>query len=88
MINDKYLAEFIGTLVFIYVIIDTAAPLAIATTLLAAILTAGKISGGHFNPAVTIAAFARGVLSKKELIPYVSSQILGGLAAVNLKNIL
>ena len=50
----KYLAEFLGTLFFMYIIIATGNPLAIGAALALAILMTGNISGGHINPAVTI----------------------------------
>lgn len=41
----------------------------------------GHISGGHFNPAVSFGLVAGGRFDTKELIPYIISQVLGGLAA-------
>jgi aquaporin Z len=41
----------------------------------------GHISGGHFNPAVTIGLWAGGRFSGKDILPYIGSQILGALAA-------
>jgi aquaporin Z len=52
---QKYLAEFLGTLFFVYVILATNNPLAIGLTLTLVIFLLQKISGGHVNPAVTIA---------------------------------
>ena len=49
----KYLVEFIGTAIFLYVIIGTGNWLAIGLTLGIVILIGGPISGGNFNPAVT-----------------------------------
>jgi aquaporin Z len=41
----------------------------------------GHISGGHFNPAVTIGLWAGGRFNGKEILPYIGSQILGAIAA-------
>ena len=80
----KYLAEFLGALFFIYIILATGNPLAIGAALALVILLTSKISGGHINPAVTIAMAAYGKLDYKEVIPYILSQTFGGLVAVEL----
>ena len=41
----------------------------------------GHISGGHFNPAVTLAVFVRGRCETKDVIPYWVAQFLAGVAA-------
>ncbi len=46
------------------------------------ILTFGPISGAHFNPAVSIAMALRGELPRKNLLPYIGAQIIGGIAGV------
>jgi glycerol uptake facilitator-like aquaporin len=50
--------------------------------LLALILTFAPISGAHFNPAVTLAEFARRGLSGREAIAYIVAQFAGALAGV------
>ena len=59
----KYLVEFLGTFVFLSVIVATGQPVLIALALLLAILVGGGISGGHFNPAVSVMFYAKGGLS-------------------------
>lgn len=78
----NYLVEFLGTLFFIYVILATGNPLAIGAALAVTILLTSKISGGHINPAVTIAMAAAGKLPSVDVIPYCLSQIFGGLVAL------
>lgn len=78
----NYLAEFLGTLFFVYVIVATGNPLAMGAALALAVLMTANISGGHINPAVTIAMAAAGKLDVNEIIPYVLSQIFGGLVAI------
>lgn len=80
----KYLAEFLGTLFLVYVIVATANPLAIGAALALAILMTANISGGHINPAVTIAMAAAGKIDVNEIIPYVLSQLFGGLVAIQI----
>ena len=41
----------------------------------------GHISGGHFNPAVTLGLVAGGRFSAKDALPYIVSQVVGGLVA-------
>ena len=61
--------------------------LATGAGLVALILTLGPISGGHFNPAVSLAAAMNGELAWREVPGYVACQILGaflGVAAAHL----
>lgn len=80
----KYLAEFLGALFFIYIILATGNPLAIGAALALVILLTSKISGGHINPAVTIVMATYGKLDVNDVIPYIVSQTLGGLVALEL----
>jgi glycerol uptake facilitator-like aquaporin len=78
---NKYLVEFLGTMLLVYTILATGNWLAIGAALAVAVLLGGAISGGAFNPAVAISLYASGKLSKMDLIPYIIVEILGGLAA-------
>jgi len=55
--------------------------LAFGLTVLTIVYSLGHISGAHLNPAVTIGLWAGGRFSAKEILPYVISQIAGGIAA-------
>lgn len=55
--------------------------LAFGLTVVTMAYAVGHISGGHFNPAVTFGLFAGGRIPAKDVVPYVLSQVLGGLAA-------
>lgn len=57
------------------------APLAIGASLMVMIYAGGHISGGHFNPAVTLAVFVRGRIEVKDVIPYWIAQVAAGIAA-------
>ena len=80
---NKFLVEFLGTFIFLFSIIATGNAVFIGLTLALLILTLGKVSGGNFNPAVTIMM----VLGKKQptsdLAPYIIAQILGGVSALH-----
>ena len=81
---NKLLAEFLGTLFFLYVILATGSPIAIGIALMISIMIFGSFSGGNFNPAVTIMMVAKGSLPTSELLPYIVAQVAGGLAALEL----
>lgn len=80
----SYLVEFFGAAFFIYVIFATGNPLAIGAALALAVLVTSSISGGHINPAVTIAMASAGKLPIDEVLPYCLAQIMGGLTALQL----
>ena len=54
---------------------------AFGLTVLTMAFAVGHISGGHFNPAVSIGLCAGGRFPAKELVPYIIAQVLGGIAA-------
>jgi glycerol uptake facilitator-like aquaporin len=76
--------EFIGTLLFLYVIIATGNFAAIGAVLALLIYLGGPISGGYFNPAVTVMMVAAKKQNMNILIPYIAAQLAGGLVALEL----
>jgi aquaporin Z len=81
---QKYLVEFVGAILFVYVILATGNPLAIGAALALIIMVTAGTSGGHINPAVSITMAAAGKLPVKDLVPYCLAQILGGLVALEI----
>jgi aquaporin Z len=79
---NKYLVEFLGTALLVFVVLYTGNYLAIGATLAIAILIGGKISGGAFNPAVAIGMGMCGKIPKTAIAPYCLVEILGGLFAL------
>jgi len=84
----KYLVEFIGTFFLVFTVCaasmgtdKTLVPLAAGAVLAAMIFAGGHISGGHFNPAVSVAVFVRGRLGARDLGFYVVAQLVAGAAA-------
>lgn len=86
----KYVTEFIGTFFLVFTVgmaavaphgAEHMAGLAIGSVLMVMIYAGGHISGGHYNPAVTLAAFIRGRCPLSDAIPYMISQALAGVAA-------
>jgi glycerol uptake facilitator-like aquaporin len=78
---NKYLVEFLGTMLLVFVIFATGNWVAIGAALAVAVFLGGKISGGAFNPAVAISLYSAGKLAKSDVLPYIVVEILGGLAA-------
>lgn len=91
MVINKYLAELVGT--FILVIVGSMTilsagefgllmvPFGFGLGLLAAIYAVGHVSGGHFNPAVTLAMYLDRRTNLTDLIGYWVAQFAGGLLA-------
>jgi len=88
----NYLVELIGTFFLVFVIglsviapgAGTNAPLAIGLTLMVMVYAGGPISGGHYNPAVTLAVYLRGKCPGSNVLGYWASQIVGAAAAAEL----
>ena len=87
----KYISEFIGTFTLVFIAAGAWAlsmqqmamisPLVIGLTLAAIYIAFAKISGAHFNPAVSLGALAAGRLGGVETVFYIIAQLLGSLVA-------
>ena len=86
----KYLAEFVGTFILLFVIFRSSAksapfpamaPLLVACAATVAGVVFAEASGGHLNPAVSIAMFMNKSLEMSDLAPYIAAQIMGAVAA-------
>jgi aquaporin Z len=85
----KYAAEFIGTFFLVLTVGSTGIaagpgiipPLAIGAVLMVMIYAGGHLSGGHYNPAVTLGVFLRGRCAAADVLPYWIAQIVAALAA-------
>jgi len=83
----KYVTEFIGTFFLTFAVAVAAltgsvfVPLAAGGTLMVMIYAGGHISGGHYNPAVTMAALVRGRIGIRDAVPYWIAQVAGGVIA-------
>ncbi len=86
---NKYIVEFIGTFFLVLVVGLTViepgagmlAPLAIGCTLMVMVYAGGPISGGHYNPAVTLGVWMRGKCEAKDAMVYIIVQIIAGVVA-------
>ncbi|CAN5463874.1 MIP family channel protein [soil metagenome] len=94
MATRKYLAELAGTFLFMFIGYASVAafsgsdvagllvvPFSFGFGLLAAIFAFGHISGGHFNPAVTVAMVLDGRTSPTDAAGYIVAQVVGAIAA-------
>ncbi len=95
----KLVAEFIGTLWLVLggcgsAVLSAAYPelgigftgvaIAFGLSVLTMVYAIGHISGCHLNPAVTVGLWVGGRFNKKEVIPYILSQIAGGIAGASI----
>ena len=95
----KLIAEFIGTLWLVLggcgsAVLAAAYPelgigfmgvaLAFGLTVVTMAYAIGHISGCHLNPAVSIGLWIAGRFDKKELLPYIGAQVLGGIAGAGI----
>jgi aquaporin Z len=87
---QKYVAEFLGTLILVFggsvaILSNSAGDLGIAfgfgLALLAGLYAFGEVSGGHFNPIVSLAMFLDRRLSALDTIWYWIAQFLGAICA-------
>ncbi|WP_434778897.1 aquaporin Z [Neisseria sp. Ec49-e6-T10] len=98
-LSKKLFAEFFGTFWLVFggcgsAVLAAAYPelgigfagvaLAFGLTVLTMAYAVGHISGGHFNPAVTLGLVAGGRFSSKEALPYIVAQIIGGICAAGI----
>ena len=81
----KLVVELIGTFFLVFTVGasvrngSSLAPLAIGAALMVMVYAGGHISGGHYNPAVTVAALTRGRIGLREAVGYWIVQLVGGL---------
>lgn len=73
------LVEFLGTSLLVGTVSFTGVPVLIVAALAVAIALGGKISGGHFNPAVTAWALLNGKIGKGRALSYMLAQLGGAV---------
>ncbi len=85
----KYIVELIGTFFLVFTVgvcvvspnVGAIAPIAIGSVLMVMIYAGGHISGGHYNPAVTVAVALRGRLPMVDVLGYIIAQVIGACLA-------
>ncbi len=94
-LSKRLLAELFGTFLLVFGVIGTAffasgntgilgVALAVGIAVLGAAYAVGHISGGHFNPAVSIGAAAAGRFAWADVLPYIGAQVVGGALATTI----
>jgi len=85
---NKYIAEFIGTFFWSLTLVLAAnngaanmAPLAVGAALMVMVYAGSHISGGHYNPATTLALLMRNRVDRGDAIYYIVAQVLAALVA-------
>lgn len=100
--KNIYIAETIGTFALVFagcgaiVVNDlfgamlghTGVSMVFGLIVMAMIYSIGNISGAHINPAVTLGFFFAGRIQKGEILPYITSQLVGAIAAAGLLKLL
>ncbi|KLN59129.1 porin [Kiloniella spongiae] len=99
MNTKAYGAEFLGTFWLVFggcgsAVLAAGIPdlgigfvgvsLAFGLTVVTMAYAVGHISGGHFNPAVTLGLWAGGKFEAGQILPYWIAQLIGGIAAAGL----
>lgn len=89
--SRKYWAEAIGTFWLIFAGIGTVLlgsggnnlniGIAFGLAVLTAVYAIGRVSGGHYNPAITVGLAVGGRFPNDEVLPYILSQLIGGTIA-------
>lgn len=91
-LSQRMAAEVFGTFLLVFAVIGTAmfasfntgfvgVAFAVGIAVIGGAYAVGHISGGHFNPAVTIGAAAAGRFAWADVLPYIAAQLVGGILA-------
>jgi aquaporin Z len=88
-LERKLAAEFIGTFFLIFTVATasaktgagTLAPFAVGAVLMVMVFAGGHVSGAHYNPAVSLAVMLRGKISSREVLAYVTAQLVAAVGA-------
>jgi len=88
-LERKLATEFIGTFFLVFTVgsataktgAGALAPFAIGGALMVMVFAGGHVSGGHYNPAVTLAVMIRGKIMAREALAYAITQVVAAVAA-------
>ena len=77
----KFIMEFVGTFLLLLCVASAGSPLMVGLTLAILVYIGGKVSGGHYNPAVTLALFFKGKICPFGTLGYITFQTAAALIA-------
>lgn len=80
-----YVIEALGTFFVVLAVSLTENPIAIGFMYLSMLYLGARISGAHYNPAITQALWLRGKFPTRYILPYAASQCFGALLAIALE---
>ena len=95
---QRYISELIGTFIMVFcgtgaivmndvsggVVTHVGIALTFGLVVMAVIYALGDLSGAHINPAVTIAFWVAGRFNLKDVLPYITAQLIGAILASTL----
>src|SRR3954463_11149728 len=89
VLQRKLGVEFVGMFLFVFTVgmatnragAGALAPLAIGSVLMVMVFAGGHVSGGHFNPAVSVAVLLRGRMAANEAVPYIATHFTAAVIA-------
>ena len=83
--DSPVIVEFLGTALLCAAVAFTGNPALILAALGVAIGFGGKVSGGHFNPAVTVLQYLSGKVGQTKALTYIAAQVAaaGGIFALS-----
>ena len=88
MVSSALLVEFLGTGLLLSAVAFSGDGLMVVAALAAAIALGGKVSGGHFNPAVTLLQHLSGKVGQAKALSYVGAQLAAAVAVFGLSKVL
>lgn len=83
----QFLMECIGSFFLVLVIALSGNPIAIGFIVMVLVYMGGYISGGHYNPAVTLAVWMQGKITGTKAMVYALFQIVGGASGAYVSNV-
>lgn len=81
------LVEFFGTALLLAAVAFTGDGLMVVAALATAIFLGGKVSGGHFNPAITLLQYASGKIGQQRALMYIGAQVAAAATVFGLSKV-
>lgn len=85
--NSAVAVEFLGTALLAAAVAFTGNPTLVVAALAVALGFGAKVSGGHFNPAVTLLQYLSGKVGQTKALSYVTAQLAGAAVIFSLARV-